>query len=109
MSISDWLDMMPSTVTIYPWTGQSVSGVPTYSITGTIYPCRIEMKNHRIVDANAKEITARGRIFLGTTTAPDVRSKIVLPSGYTPTSPPILDANLADDEDGPHHVVLEIG
>lgn len=109
MSVSDWLDFMPSEVTIYPWVSQSVSGVPTYSMIGTPYPCRIEMKNHRIIDRNAREITAKGRIFLGTTTVPDVRDKLVLPSPYVPTSPPILDANLADDENGPHHVVLEIG
>lgn len=109
MSISDWLDFMPSEVTIYPWTSQSVSGVPSYSSVGNVYPCRIEMKNHRIIDANSREVTARGRIFLGSTTVPDTRSKIVLPSGFVPVSPPILAANLVDDEDGPHHVVLELG
>ena len=108
-SISEFLDFMPDTVTIYPWTGQSVSGVPSYSGSGTSYPCHIELKNHLIVDAQGREVLARGRVILGTSTVIGIKDKIVLPSEYIPISPPMLAVNVMPDEGGNHHVTIEIG
>lgn len=109
MSISDWLDMMPDQVTIYPWVSRSVSNVPTYSTTGAIYQAHIELKNRLIVDHNGQEVMARGRVYLGTAAMPDVKDKLVLPYKYTPQSPPILAVNVSTDENGDHNTILEIG
>jgi hypothetical protein len=108
-SISEWLDLMADTVTITPWTGQSVSGVPTYGGTPVSYSAYINMKNRLIVDAQGREILAKGRVILGTTTLVSVKDKITLPSDYVPQSPPILAVNLVPDELGTHHVTLDIG
>lgn len=108
-SINEFLDFMADTVTIYAWTGQSVSGVPSYSVSGTTYTCRVELANHLIVDAQGREVLARGRIIMGTTTTIGIKDKIVLPAEYIPTSPPILAVNVEPDENGNHHVTLEIG
>lgn len=109
MPISDFLDFMPDTVTIYRWLSGGVSGAPTYSSSGAPYSARIEMKNRLVISSEGREVLARGRVILGTMVAPSVKDKIVLPSEYIPISPPILAVNLVSDEDGAHHVVLEIG
>lgn len=109
MSIADWLDMMASTVTINAWVSQSVSGVPTYSSTGVVYPAYIELKNRLIVDHNGQEVMARGRIYLGTAANVGVKDKLTLPAEYIPASPPILAVNLSDDQSGAHNTILEIG
>lgn len=106
--VDDFLDFMPETVTIYPFTSVSVSGSPTYSSTGTPYPARIEMKN-RVIVVRGREVNSIGRVFMGTTTAPDIKDKIVLPSKYSPVSPPIIDVNPTNDEFGTHHVTLWLG
>lgn len=106
--VGDWLDFMPDTVTIEPVVSVSVSGVPTYG-AGVNYPAYIEMKNHQVVDKFGKVVVARGRVFLGTTTVPDVRSRLTIPSRFQPTQPPIISANAASDESGTHHITLEIG
>lgn len=108
-SIDDFLDFMPETVQINTYASISVSGVVTYSATATSYPARIEMKNHLIVDRTGRTVVARGRIFLGTTTVPDIKDKVTLPSQYSIRTPPIIDVNPCDDESGVHHVTLEIG
>lgn len=109
ISIDEWLDMMSDTVTITPWTSQSGSGVPTYGGTAYTITCRIEMKNHLIIDNQGREIMARGRIIMATTTIPSILDQITLPSDYVPTNPPILAVNVEPDDISSHHVTLEIG
>lgn len=106
---SEWLDMMSDTVDVYPYLSQSVSGVPTYASLPTTYPAYIEMKNHRVIDAIGREVMAKGKVFLGVPAVIDVRSKVVLPAEYVPTSPPIISVDIANDENGNHHSVLHIG
>ncbi len=108
-SVAEWLDFMSDTVTIYAWTGFASATGATYSPTGTTYPCYIEMKNHLIVDAQGREVMARGKVFMGTNVVVGVKDKVVLPAEYVPLSPPILAINVANDELGNHHTTLEIG
>jgi hypothetical protein len=109
MAVSDWEDFMPESVNIKERTGLSVSGGPAYEPDGTNFVARIELKNRLIVANDGREVMARGRVYLGTTTIIDIRSQLTLPTGYVPASPPILAVNIAADESGTHHVVLEIG
>lgn len=106
--ISDWLDMMADTVTVYAWTGKSVSGAPTYSGSGTSYPCYISMINHKIVTNDGKEILAKGRVILGSAAVIGVKDKIVLPADYVPIDPPILGIDVINDEAGNHHTTVHI-
>lgn len=108
-AISEFLDFMPDTVTIYPWTGQTVTGAPDYSPTGTTYDAYIEMENHLAVDAKGQQVLARGWVFLGSNAVVGIKDKIVLPDGFVPSSPPIISVNLVSDEAGNHHTELEIG
>jgi len=109
MSISEWFDMMADTITVYPFVSRSVSGAPTYSTTGTTYKAYIHMKNHLVVTRDGKTATARGYIILGSNAVIGIEDKIVLPSDYRPTEPPLLDVNVEPDEAGNHHTKLEIG
>ena len=111
MSYTDFLDMMADTITVYAMLPTlDSSGKPQYDLAHPqVFPCRIQMGNHIVVDANGREVTARGTIYVGTFVAPPLTSKIVLPSDYTVQSPPILDSSSVRDENGPHHVKLEIG
>lgn len=108
-TVGEFLDFMADTVTINAWTGQSVSGVPTYSSSAVTYPAYIEMKNHFIIGSEGRQVMAKGRVFLGTNAMVSVKDKITLPAEYVPASPPILAVNRANDEGGSHHTTLEIG
>lgn len=107
--VAEWLDMMASTITIDAWVSNSVSGVPSYAGAPVSYKAYIEIKNHRIIDSQGREVMARGRVFVGAAISPSVKDKITLPAGYVPLTPPILSVNLADDELGQHHTTIEIG
>ena len=109
MSINDWLDMMPDTVTIYPFVSRSASAQPVYSVTGTSYPARVEMRNQMTLDKQGREVMARGRVYLGSNAVIGNEDKIVLPTEYVPRNPPIIAVNIQPDESGNHHTVLFIG
>lgn len=82
-----------------------------YGATATVYQAYIRMQNHLILDHLGREITARGKVFLGGSVASliGVRDKIVMPAGTVPLSPPILGVDASNDENGLHHVVIHIG
>lgn len=108
--VSEWLDMMPDEVTFQTRTGRDAQGGPVFSSTAVgPYPCRIEMKNRLIVDKSGRQVLAKGRVIMGTTYMPSVEDKIILPSEYVPVSPPMLAVNKQPDEDGSHHVSIDIG
>ena len=113
-AISEFLDLMSDTVTFYAVTGRNSQGAATHSNTASSpIPCRIEMKNHLVIDGRPKtsgrEILARGRVILGSSFMPGVEDIIVLPNEYVPTRPPMIAVNKVPDELGGHHVVIEIG
>lgn len=108
-NVSEWLSMMSDTVTIKAYLSRSVSGVISYSPTAVSYRARIEMKNHLTVDRNGRTVTARGRVFMATTTVPGMEDLLTLPGTYQPTQPPIIAVNAQTDDTGIHHVTLEIG
>jgi hypothetical protein len=110
MSIEEYLDFMPDEVTVQTLESTAVNGVKTYSMSTTTYPARIEMKNHIVVDPKTnREVTARGRIFLGTTEMIGISDLLTLPADFSPRTPPIIDVNRESDENGVHHIKVEIG
>lgn len=109
--VNDWIDFMPDTVTIQAFTGYDGTGQakPTYSSTLATYPCRVELKNHLVIDHLGREIMARGRVIMGTAVVVGMQDKITLPAGYIPLNPPLISVNVVPDENGNHHTTLEIG
>ena len=119
--IGDWLDFMPDTVLVYPYSSVGAGGQPSYSATAYSISARIEIGNRIVRDGNGKEVVARGLVILGTVKqgsalgtpgaiyTPNVLDKVVLPSDFTPTTPPLINSRPVRDEGGLHHVELDIG
>lgn len=109
MGIEEWLDFMPRTVTIDSYISRSVSGRPNYANNPTTYQARVEIKNHVVLNKEGDQIIARGRVYLATTDIPTDKDLLTLPAGFVPRTPPIISVNVIDDDQGVHHVTLEIG
>ena len=104
--INEWADFMPHTIQVEPWVSYKGGGSDSNYGDAEPYSCRIEMRNHLVVDQNAKTVTARGRVFLLSTTVIGYKDRVTLPTGYTPTKPPLIAVDVNDDETGTHHVCL---
>src|SRR5262245_15875871 len=110
MGVEEFLDFMPSTIVVEALLSLDASGKPTYDVANPVsFACRIQMGNHIALDKNGREVVCRGTIYVGTTTLIPITSRVTMLAGYTVSHPPIIESNLVDDEDGIHHVKLEIG
>src|SRR5574342_898332 len=97
--------MLDTTVTIEPYSTGDEYGVASYG-TAVTYAARVESRSRWIAGIAGAEIAARGRVYLGTTTIPSVKDRLTLPSGYTPSQPPILEAYPVTDGGRTAFVVL---
>ena len=99
MAISDFSEMLTSTVTVYPLSSRDSYSKPTYGV-GVPYSARISERHVKVRDANGEEVVADGKIIIdgNSTISPD--SKIILPDSSEPV---IIAVNRAYDENGPHH------
>lgn len=98
-----FLDMMPSTVTIYPKSSTDAYGKFSFSATGTAVRCRIQPSDNVVTTEDNRQVVSRGTIiFYGTPTITS-DSKIVLPDG---TSPLILTVRVHNDDSGTHHTTV---
>ena len=100
--IEDFLDCMPSTVTLAANTGLDKYGQRSFG-AGTPVLARVQEKTERVTSASGEEVLARGRAYLGELTGVTTAYMITLPDG---TTPEILAVNKVNDEDGPHHEVV---
>lgn len=100
---ADFLEMMPSTVTIFPKTATDAYGKFSFSATGTAVRCRIQPSTSVVKTMDNREVVARGTIiFYGTPTI-TTDSRIVLPDN---TSPLILTVQVHNDDTGSHHTTV---
>jgi len=98
-----FLEMMPSTVTVYPKTATDAYGKFTFSATGTAVRCRIQPSDNVMVTVDNRNVFAKGTIiFYGTPTI-TADSKIVLPDN---TVPLILTVQVHNDDAGTHHTTV---
>jgi len=101
-----FLDLMPSTVTVYPKSAADAYGKVTHSASGTAVKCRVMETGQLIATADQENIYEQGRIiFYGNPTI-NHDSKIVLPDGSTPM---ILSIVRHDDDTGAHHTTVSFG
>ena len=103
---TEYLSMMPDTITLYATTTLDAYGKRTFSSTGTSYRCRIQAEAKMVRDAQGREVTITGKAYLYG--APTVTNdyRIVLPDG---SSPVIYDVNQNGDDSGNHHTVVYFG
>jgi hypothetical protein len=100
---SVFLEMMPSTVTLYAYSSMDAYGKPTYSASGTQIRCRI-MDNLRVGrSSDYFDTDYTGTIiFYGTPTINEL-TRIVMPNG---DEPQIVSIRNHIDEEGSHHTTV---
>lgn len=103
MPISDWLDLMPQTVTVQRVLGLDSQGAQILSSPNT-YQARINNQTRMVRQANGDEVVARGRAWLATVDPITTRDKVILDDG---TVPLILVVNVVPDEDGPLYTSID--
>lgn len=104
MPLSDFVDCMPTSVTIEPVSTLNKYGEKTYGTAQSI-KAKIMERNERLAITGGEEIVARGRAILGAISSPTVTTKdrLTLPDGSTPE---ILAVQAVNDEVGLHHEVI---
>lgn len=101
-----FLDMMPSTVTVYPKSSMDAYGKVSPSATGTAVRCRIQQRNQRYATENNRDTFENGTIIFYGSVDITTDSKIVLPDG---SSPVILSVVIHNDDEGAHHTTVTFG
>lgn len=106
MSISDFADMMPHTVTHEEFASRDEYGLPAYGSPASL-KARVSYRPHKVRTPAGDEVVARGEVWLNTAgTTVDTEDRITLPDGSTP---PILSVDGLSDELGAHHAKVHFG
>ena len=103
MSASDFLDFMPDTVTIEPFSSMDGYGKATYGAAVSVR-CRVEQGAKNVKDFSGQEAVSMTQLYLSRTSAVGLKDRITLPAGSVPLRPPIINSVLVKDEAGAHHV-----
>jgi len=103
---SEFLSLMPSTVTVYAQTARDAYGKQTFSPAGKTVRCRVVPTNDVVRDSNGREIVAGGRVYCFGTPSVSVDSRLVLPDESEPS---IVSVQVQNDETGTHHTVITFG
>jgi hypothetical protein len=107
MPVSDFLDLMPDTVTYQAVTSRDIYGKPSYGAASS-YRARVIYKTMRTTSmTSGQEVLAAGCVWLAATLAPpDIDDRITLPNGGLPK---ILNYERFTDEGGVHHTKVLFG
>jgi hypothetical protein len=69
----------------------------------------VSFKKRRVIGFDGRETFSNTQMFLQGDVTVEPTYKITLPSGMTPQSPPIVDAEKPADPGVVHHTVLHLG
>lgn len=102
-----FLDLMPHTISVYPFTSVDEYGEPTHSTSPTVYRCLVQETPTLIGSPYGEETVASHVAYVASTGRIDLTSLVTLPDGSQPT---LIRSDVYSDEDGTaHHVVLYFG
>lgn len=101
-----FLDLMPSTVTIYAQSSRDAYGKQSFSATGTPVRCRVVPENRVMRTPDAREVVTAGRVICYGTPTVDTNCRLVLPDGSDAI---VLAVQVQNDEQGAHHTVITFG
>jgi len=108
MPISDWLDLMCSTVTYEAVASRDDYGKPITYSAPVSYRAFVSNKRSRVVSrVSGTDVMSNGHVILNgiiSSISPDDR--LTLPDGSTPV---LLNWGTANDENGPHHTRIYFG
>lgn len=99
MGATDWLDLMPQTVTWEPRTGIDDYGAAVYG-PGQSLRCRIVKRQRVIRDVGGFEIIANATVYIAGHYGIKEEDRLTFPDGDTPK---IIRVNAYPDENGDHH------
>lgn len=105
MGFEEWLYMCPHTVTIEPFVSRDGFGAPTYG-TAVTFQARVQGKNRMIRTRDNVEAVSTVQVYIASTPVVSPDDRVTLPSGFTPSQPPILSVQPISDEQGAHHQVI---
>ena len=103
---TEFLTLMPSTVSVKELVSVNSYGDPTYSTGATSYRALVEQKPTLIRNFSGEEVVAMYTVYVASTEALSPTSFYTLPNGDTPE---VQSITVAYDEDGIHHNVLYLG
>lgn len=102
-----FLDLMPHTITVYPFVSVNQYAEATHSTSGTSYSAYIQEMPMNVLDTYGEEVVASHTVYVASTARIPMTSKIVMPDG---SEPHLIRSDVMSDEDGTaHHVVLFFG
>lgn len=105
MSITDFLSLMPSTVTVKTLTGVSTDGYGTATFsTGTSYRARVVHKMELVKNSQGIEELARTVIWLASTSTFSPSSQFVYPTSTGTVTDEAIATEAPTDTGGVHHV-----
>lgn len=81
--------LLEDTVTIEPFSSMTQAQVYSYGASVS-YAALVQRGVRRVVTANGREADSNVQVIIPDRVAVDVRSRITLPSGFVPQTPPIL-------------------
>lgn len=81
--------LMEDTVTIEPYSSMTSEQVYSYG-TAVTYAALVQRGVRRLRDATGREADSNVQVIIPDRVAVDVRSRITLPSGFSPQTPPII-------------------
>lgn len=105
MGVSDFLDLMPDTVTVEPFAGRDGYGAPSYGAP-VQYRARVVYRPNLVHAPDGKEVVARGTVWLATSDAVSTEDRLTLPDGSTPR---VVAVERYTDASGVHHVKVAFG
>lgn len=105
---TDFDDFMTDTVLIEPMLSRTNFGTPVYG-PSVAYSARVDAQNRQVVDDRGEERLSKGRVYIMGNPAIKPEDRIQLPAGFIPQNPQIVGVNRFTDEEGPHHVEIDLG
>lgn len=107
MPISDFLDMMPHTITHRAPASFDDYGKPVFSGAAASYRARVFYETRSTVNrASGQDALSVTTVWIAGTPSLTLFDEITLPDG---TKPPILNWEVPADESGAHHVKVYFG
>ena len=102
---TEFLALMPSTISISTRTSHSNYGEATYGSAVT-YRARVVDKSGWVRNAAGENVEVRTICWVASTGSIDISDRITLPGGATP---PIVMGERFPDDQGSHHHKLSLG
>lgn len=107
MSLTDWADMMPHTITYEACLAHDDYGKPLTYAAAVSYQARVRYKSQRVSSqTTGQDTVAAGNVWIAALMGISASDRITLPDG---TQPPIISWECVPDETGDHHTNIFFG